>query len=203
LHRKKRQLSTTTWPQRHVTTFAELTHWIKKLGMDAPTVLEVGPGAVSAILAGHLAAGEGSDLSWPANRWRAVLRNLDSIFRRLPGTALHSYEPGELLQVLPQGSTLTVVDISERVIDAIRKQYPQVQTCLFDFSTGRFDRTVDVIVCLCVLVRAAEGREIFSNLYNSLRPGGLLVIDNRSCTKFVSAGTPLEKLASQIWRKSA
>lgn len=196
-----RQVQTTSWPKRHSGTFSELADWITRLDVRSPTVLEVGPGAMTGFLGRRLRAGEGRDLSWCANRWRATLRNMDSILRRIPWISLHSYEPGELLEILPAGSQLIVTDISHRVIETIRRQYPQAEAEVFDFAAGQFSRAVDVVVCLCVLVRAERGKEMFANLYRSLRPGGLMVMDNRSCTNFGADDMRLEKVAGQIWRK--
>jgi len=197
----RRQVSTTTWPQRHKGTFGELRQWLDQLQMASPKVLEVGPGAVTCLLRDQLQPGEGQNLSWVANRYRAFLRNLDGLLRRLPGMPLCSYEPGELATYLPAGSTHIVSDISPSVIEAIGRQYSQVQAKVIDFSTNQYPEPVDVIVCLCVLVRAREPKPIFANLYRSLRAGGVLVMDNRSCTSFGGPEFPVEKLAPQIWRK--
>jgi len=194
-------LSTTTWPQRHCVTFRRLRHWLEELHVDRPVVLEVGPGAVSRVLSSFLAGGEGESLSWLANRTRAALRNADSLLRRIPVMPLRSYEPAELLQFLPPGSELIVADISRRVIEAVRRQYPQLESRVLDLHSRPFSRPVDVIVCLCVLVRTAQPRRILCNLYQSLKPGGLLVMDNRSCTQFRAPAMQLEQLDSQIWLK--
>jgi len=195
------KLQTTTWPLRHQVTFGDLSLQLKKCGIDKPRVVEVGPGAVTQFLSKYLEAGDGDDLSWWANRVRAVLRNVDGLLRRIPNISLCSYEPGELLRALPDGSELTVADISWPVIEAIRRQYPQIDAEVIDFSTQTVTPPVDVIVCLCVLVRAEYPKKIFANLYRSLSPGGLLVMDNRSCTNFGAEECPLTKLAAQVWRK--
>ncbi len=195
------KLSTTTWPARHKQTFQQLAEYVDKFGMKSPTVLEVGPGASSALLKNLLAEGEGENLSFIANRLRAGLRNIDSLLRHIPFVGLHSFEPGELMDVLPSQAKLVVADINPRVVKAIAKQYPQVDARVHNFAQSPLDVQVDVIVCLCVLVRAAEPKVIFKNLYESLKQGGLFVIDNRSRTNFGSPSEPLVKLAAQIWRK--
>jgi hypothetical protein len=199
--REKRQVCATTWPQRHRGTFTEFGQWLAKGNLSAPTILEVGPGAVTTLLYNQLRPGEGSKLSWWANRYRAFLRNLDGLLRRLPNLELKSYEPGELQTVLPAGAKHIVADISSAVVEAIHNQYPAVEACVYDFAENTYPIPVDGIVCLCVLVRAREPKKIFKNIYLSLKPGGLLVMDNRSCTSFGGPEFPLEKLAGQIWRK--
>lgn len=170
-------------------------------GMSCPTVLEVGPGAVTTWLRDWLRPGEGRELSWAQNRYRALLRNLDGLLRRLPGAPLCSYEPGELRDYLPAGAKRIVADISPAVIEAVGRQYPDVTARVFDFAAAAYPEPVDVIVCLCVLVRARAPERIFANLYRSLKDGGLLVMDHRSCTTFNPSGLPLKKLAGQVWRK--
>ncbi len=199
--REKGQVCATTWPQRHTGTFTEFGRRLGEFGFSSPTVLEVGPGAVTRLLYNQLRPGEGEKLSWWSNRYRAFLRNLDGLLRRLPNLELKSYEPGELQRVLPAGSKHIVADISSAVVDAIKVQYPHVEAKVLDFSTGPLPDPVDAIVCLCVLVRAKEPQQIFKNLYHSLKSGGLLVMDNRSCSQFGGPEFPLEKLAGQIWRK--
>jgi SAM-dependent methyltransferase len=199
--RQQGPVNTTTWPERHNGTFGELAGRLEAAGNLAPTVLEVGPGAVTRFLRDRLRPGEGAELSWLANRYRAFLRNLDGLLRRIPAISLCSYEPGELREALPAGAKLIVTDISPAVIEAIRRQYVDVETTVFDFAARPYGAPVDVIVCLCVLVRTAAPQAIFSNLYHSLKNGGLLVMDHRSCTTFNAAGLPLEELTPQIWRK--
>ncbi len=198
---ERRKICSTTWPGRHDGTFAELRKLLDEKGVTAPVVLEVGPGAASKYLAGMLASGDGEKLSPLANRWRAVLRKVDGLIRRIPNCPLHSYEPGELLKFLPAGAKLTVADISEPVIRAIEKQYPQVCARVIDFTCEKMDAPVDVVVCFCVLTRAMRPREIFENLYQSIRPGGVLVMDARSRKSFSSAEHVLEEMTGHIWRK--
>ncbi|NLX04793.1 MAG: hypothetical protein GXY33_06590 [Phycisphaerae bacterium] len=198
-----RRVKTTTWPQRHEGTFAALGEHLRRLGVAGPRVLEVGPGATSRWLASRLAPGEGERLSAAGNRWRAFLRNLDSLVRRLPGAELQSYEPGELWSVLPEGSSLIVTDISRRVVEAVGRQYPHVEARVLDLSREALSPPADAVVCLCVLVRAESPRPIFENLCRSLRTGGLLAIDQRSVRQFAPSDFPFEQLGPQIWRKNA
>lgn len=195
------KFSTTTWPQRHENTFSELAEILRKSGIDSPRILEIGPGAVSRILSRSLACGEGENLSTLGNRWRALLRNIDSILRRLPGVKLSSYEPGELIHAIPKNAEIFVADISPNVISAISEQYPNVQAQVFDFAKNKFDPPLDVVVCLCVLVRAPEPEKMFTNIYHSLKHNGILVMDNRSCSNFNTCNLPLKKLTNQTWQK--
>jgi SAM-dependent methyltransferase len=198
---KRHEVSTTTWPERHKETFAELGTYLAKLNAPALTVLEVGPGAVTRLLKDSLPAGVGKDLSWFHNRRRAILRNVDGLLRRMTSLPLCSYEPGELRQMLPPVSRLIVTDISEPVVNAIKAQYSDVDARVFDFAAGSFSPPVDAIVCLCVLVRAKQPVRVFANLYRSLKSGGILVMDQRSCRSFGSPAMPLEEITAQIWRK--
>jgi SAM-dependent methyltransferase len=198
---KSHEVSTTTWPERHKETFAEFGSYLAKLNAPALTVLEVGPGAVTKLLKDRLPPGVGRDLPWFDNRCRAILRNVDGLLRRMTCLPLWSYEPGELVEALPPGSRLIVTDISERVVNAIKEQYGDVDARVFDFAAGSFSPPVDAVVCLCVLVRAKHPVRVFANLYQSLKPGGTLVMDQRSRRSFGSSEMPLEEITAQIWRK--
>ncbi len=197
---KSSEISTTTWPERHRDTFADLGKHLAENFHSPLTVLEVGPGAVTRLLKDRMPAGVGKDLPWLANRYRTVLRNVDGLLRRLTPLPLGSYEPGELKRVLPVGSRLIVADISRSVIEAVSRQYGDIEARVFDFQAGPFTEPVEVVVCLCVLVRASEPAKLFANLYRSIRPGGVLVMDERSRVSFGGADMPLEKIDGQIWR---
>ena len=60
---------------------------------------------------------------------------------------------------------------------------------------------VDAVVCLCVLVRADTPHAMFDHIYQSLKPDGVLVMDNRSVSNYAADHHRLEKLASQVYRK--
>ena len=160
------KLSTTTWPKRHENTFQQLAQCLEHLNLteNPITVLEVGPGATSSLLKNFLAPGEGQNLSFWANRFRAALRDIDSLIRHIPFVGLHSFEPNELLKALPKKARLIVTDINPKVINAIKKQYPKLDAQVKDFAQAPFETQVDVIVCLCVLVRTSKPEIIFDNL---------------------------------------
>lgn len=199
----KRKVQSTTWPLRHEETFTSFSSHLSQIGSQ-PAVLEVGPGAATKFLSPYYpAAGIGEKLSWFEGRKRFILRKLDSVLRRIPGIELCSFEPGELRRFMPESVRHFVADISAEVIGAISKQYPQVKATVYDFSQGPFSEKVDAIVCLCVLVRAKDAKILYANLYKSLNPGGLLVMDNRSVRSFGAPEFPLEPLANQVFRKPA
>ncbi|MFI4957461.1 MAG: class I SAM-dependent methyltransferase [Gammaproteobacteria bacterium] len=198
----KRNVKTTTWPLRHTDTFTRLSGYLSERGLNTPVVLEVGPGAATKILSPYYPSEhDGRTLSWVERRWRTFLRKIDSIIRRIPNIELYSFEPGELRGFLPKDVRQIVADISAEVITAIQKQYPNVEATVFDFSTKPFKEQTDAIVCLCVLVRTREPKKIFKHLYDTLKPGGILVMDNRSVNAFAGPECTLKPLSFQIWQK--
>lgn len=198
----KRNVKTTTWPLRHTDTFTRLSHCLTEKGLESPIVLEVGPGAATKILSSYYPAEyEGKTLTWVERRWRTALRKVDSVIRRIPNIELCSFEPGELRGFLPKDVRQIVADISAEVIFAIKKQYSNVEATVYDFSAKPFKEQTDAIVCLCVLVRAREPKKIFQHLYDSLKPGGILVMDNRSVNSFAGPLCALKPLSFQIWQK--
>lgn len=196
------QLKTTTWPSRHEGTFARFVQYLRESHINQPTILEIGPGAVTKLLAPFYPVPDpGEPLPWLASRWRLLIRKIDSVLRRIPGIELTSFEPGELHCVLPTDVKLHVTDISPRVIAAIQKQYPGVSACVHDFSRSPYPESLDAIICLCVLVRANEPKKLFKYLYKNLKSGGILVMDNRSIRSFGGSEYPLESLSNQLFRK--
>lgn len=199
---EQRRVKSTTWPSRHRDAFTRFVQCLSQLQTHTPTVLEVGPGAATKFLAPFYPDPDDGDGSrWLKARWRALIRKTDSLLRCIPGIELHSFEPGELQRVLPANVDFHVADISKEVIKAVQKQYPNLHARLHDFSCDTFPIRVDAIICICVLVRAKEGKKLFENLYNSLEPGGLLVMDNRSVRSFGGPEYPLECLSNQLFRK--
>jgi hypothetical protein len=197
-----RQVRTTTWPSRHDDTFTRFIHCLCESGINTLTILEVGPGAATKLLAPYYPApNKGEKLPWLATRWRLLIRRFDSLLRRIPGIELCSFEPGELQCLLPAYVNHHVADISLEVIAAIQKQYPEVNARVHDFSRTPYPESLDAIVCLCVLVRAKKPKKLFEHLYKSLKPGGLLVMDNRSVRSFGGPEYPLESLSNQLFRK--
>lgn len=197
-----RNLQTTTWPSRHEDTFTRFVHKLCEQRINKPTVLEVGPGAATKLLAPYYPVPyKGEPLPWLASRWRFLIRKMDSVLRKIPGVELCSFEPGELQRLLPASVKHHVADISPRVIAAIQKQYPGVSACVHDFARSPYPKRLDAIICICVLIRANEPKKIFEHLYTSLKPGGLLVMDNRSRRSFGGSEYPLESLSNQLFRK--
>lgn len=200
----KRQVGTTTWPSRHDDTLIRFVHCLCESGINTLTILEVGPGAATKLLAPYYpASNKGEKFPRLATHWRLLIRRLDSLLRRIPGIELCSFEPGELQCLLPAYVNHHVADISQQVIAAIQKQYPEVNARIHDFSRTPYPESVDAIVCLCVLVRAKKPKKLFEHLYKSLKPGGLLVMDNRSVRSFGGPEYPLESLSNQLFRKPA
>ena len=198
----RRQVKTTTWPSRHDDTLTRFVECLCSMNVNNLTVLEVGPGAATKLLAPYYPAqNKGEKLPWLATRWRLLIRRFDSLLRRIPGIELCSFEPGELQRLLPASVNHHVADISREVIAAIQKQYPEVNARVHDFSCDPYPKRLDAIICLCVLVRAKKPKRLFKHLYKSLKPGGLLVMDNRSVKSFGGPEYPLESLSNQLFRK--
>lgn len=198
----QRQVKTTTWPSRHDDTLTRFVDCLSSMNVNNLTVLEVGPGAATKFLAPYYPAPDkGETLPWLATRWRFLIRRFDSLLRRIPGIELCSFEPGELQCLLPAYVNHHVADISLEVIAAIQEQYLRVNARVHDFSRSPYPESLDAIICLCVLVRAKKPKMLFKHLYKSLKPGGLLVMDNRSVRSFGGPEYPLQSISNQLFRK--
>ncbi len=191
----------TTWADRHHQSFHRLSELLQARGSTAPLVLDIGPGAVAAILAGLFPGQAGAELS-ARQRWRRSLaRRLDMLLRRVPWIKLHTFEPVELSRVLPPDHRLVVIDSSDRVLRAVQRALPQAQCHRLDICRRAIPYRADVIVCYNVLTLLPDGAKAFRHLLDALAGGGLLLIDNRSIDRLAKASTPLERVDDKIHLK--
>jgi len=193
----------TTWAHRHHGPFRRLGELLRADGLEAPLVVDIGPGAVCRALAWLFPRHIESEGSWLQRRRRSLARRLDTLLRRLPWTKLQTFEPIELSAVLPEHHRLVVIDAHARVLQAARDALPGVACCQVDIGCEPIPYRADVIVCYNVLPVLADGPRAFGHVLAALKPGGLLLIDNRSLRQFAPQAAPLERIDAKIHRKLA
>jgi len=166
----------TTWAHRHHGPFRRLGELLRADGLEAPLVVDIGPGAVCRALAWLFPRHIESEGSWLQRRRRSLARRLDTLLRRLPWTKLQTFEPIEL-------------------------SLPGVACCQVDIGCEPIPYRADVIVCYNVLPVLADGPRAFGHVLAALKPGGLLLIDNRSLRQFAAGPVPLQQIDEKIHRK--
>lgn len=193
---------TTSWPRRHWQTFGKLAKLLAEEPAD-PVIVLIGPGGVSRPMRRLMPAQ--TDVR-PA-KWRRAIRNLprfmDQALRRIPVMPLVSYEPAELAALIQRPYRLVAVDISRRVLTAVKREYPLTQTYCVDLAREPIPVMGDVVIVFSVLTRTADPPRAMQHVLGSLRPGGLIVIDDRSANNWLPGPPAFVPVVEQIFRRQA
>lgn len=86
---------------------------------------------------------------------------------------------GRVTKILRQFYQVTAVDISEAMLNQVRKlNLSKIRIVRSDLiQTPFLDNEFDAIVCLETLVHLADLKGVFHEFYRILRPGGILLVD--------------------------
>lgn len=170
-----------------------------------PTVLLVGPGAVTRVMRPFLH--DAADEAPPSllRRLRTDLaRFADQALRRIPTLPLVSLEPRELRTALGQPVHLVVVDVSRRVLEAVRRDDPDAECHALDISHRDLPVTADVVVAFNVVSRIANGAVAVAHLTAAVAAGGLLLLDDRSARRWLIPHHPeFSIVMPKIYRRTA
>lgn len=173
-------LGSTSWHNRHYGPFARLNELLTEAGVARPSIMIVGPGGVSRWLAPMLnnsAAGS----SFLRKTIGDLARYSDQVIRRFPFVPLVSLEPLEVRNTMLMPHDLTVVDRSARLLEAVKRDIPEVITHVVDLGISAPPARADVVIAFNIISRledrAADG---ITHLLSVLRGGGWLLIDDRS-----------------------
>lgn len=193
-------VGSTSWHNRHLARFRRLAELLRVRGPANPVVMIVGPGAVTPFAA-HLLNN--------AERTTSTLRKLigdaarygDQALRRIPGMPLRSLEPCELESVLTLPHRLVVIDRSQRILDAVGRQLPPAECHCCDISFQRPPVDADVLVAFNVICRLEDPGAGIANVVSALRPGGWLLMDDRSADGRIDRFPDIRPIESKIWRR--
>lgn len=173
-------VGSTSWHNRHLGYFRRLGELLAVQGGPArPAVLIVGPGAVTRLTAPLL-----NDSARPGSAIRKLVgdaaRYSDQVLRRIPGMPLRSLEPLEVEAALNIDHDLIVADRSRRVLAAVARDLPSARCVACDLSLGGPGVTADAVIAFNIVCRLERPAEGMRHLVDCVRPGGLLLIDDRS-----------------------
>lgn len=193
---------TTTWPKRHWPVFVELARLVAELPAD-PTIILVGPGGVSRPIRPLLRDAAHRKLSPLHRAVRNWPRIADHFLRRVPFIPLVSLEPGELQELITRPYQLVVVDLSRRVLDGVRREFPNAICHQVDIASGRIPAQGDIVIAYSVLTRTSDGQKAMACVDAALRPGGLLLLDDRSAQRWLPAPPAYALVSEQVFRKQS
>jgi len=175
---------------------------LREAGGDL-TVMIVGPGAVTAVLSPLL-----NDAARPSGRLRRLIgdaaRYADQLLRRVPCLPLRSLEPVEVEEVLTKPHRLVVVDRSSRVLAAVTRQLPGAECHRVDIVTTTPPVQADVVIAFNVICRLLDPAAGVRHLLPVVRPGGWLLMDDRSAqAHLLPAAVEFTLVASKTYRRDS
>jgi len=173
-------VGSTSWHHRHLPALTRLGELLREHGPSEPTVMIVGPGAVTVLAAPFLNDSAAVDASPLRRLIGDGARYLDQLIRRVPFMPLVSLEPLELSAALNRPHRLVAVDRSRRILRAVRRRRPDAACCLLDIVREAPPVTADAVVAFNVICRLDDPPAGMRHVAAAVRPGGYLLIDDRS-----------------------
>ncbi|MEE8169076.1 MAG: methyltransferase [Phycisphaerae bacterium] len=161
----------------------------------------VGPGAVTRWCRPWL-RDAAREVSGPRRWLHDLARYADQGLRRLPGVPLVSLEALELHRALRVPHELTVVDVSARVLAAVGRDVPEARCLRLNLAEEALAGEFDVVVAFNVISRVADGAAAMRRLFAGVRPGGLLLVDDRSARRFLPPDG-FRRVAAKTYERTA
>jgi len=196
-------LGSTSWHNRHYGPFARLNELLTEAGVARPSIMIVGPGGVSRWLAPML-NNSAADSSFARKTIGDLARYSDQVVRRFPFVPLVSLEPLEVRRTMLMPHDLTVVDRSARLLEAVKRDIPEVITHVVDLAINAPPARADVVIAFNIISRledrAADG---ITHLLSVLRGGGWLLIDDRSAKAHLADNPRVTPVAPKTHRVEA
>lgn len=195
------RVGSTSWPRRNWAHFQRLAAHVSRIPGE-PAILLIGPGAATRSMSRYL-----TDASKPPSskfaRWRGDLaRYADQALRRVPGIALVSFEPLELREAISRPHRLIVVDDSDRVLAAVKRDFPAADCHRIDISRSYIPFNADVVIAFNVISRTSDGEAATQHIANAVAQGGLLMLDDRSANQWLKqCGIRFERLEEKLYRR--
>lgn len=173
---------------------------LRESGADRPTILDVGPGGVTRLASAFL-----NDSARSVGRLRKLIgdaaRYGDQALRRIPFLSLRSLEPLEIAETLSMPHRLVVVDRSRRVLAAVRRDLPNADCHCVDVSREAIPVVADVVIAFNVICRLDDPVAGMAHVAVAVRPGGLLLIDQRSAEAQLHRHGGFDEIESRIHRR--
>lgn len=163
----------------------------------------IGPGAVTTATAPLLNDGDVQRRSRLRELIGDAARYADQVLRRIPIMPLRSLEPVELERVLAVPHRLVVVDRSQRVLKAVARDVPEVECRCVDIEITPLPLVADVVVAFNVICRLTDPAAGMRQVADAVRPGGWLLMDDRSAEAHLRERGDFVAVAPKIHRRHA
>lgn len=169
--------------------------------VDNPAIAIVGAGAVTRVAAPLLNNAAVERPSWFRKLIGDAARYGDQLLRRIPIMPLRSLEPVELEATLTMPHRLVVVDMSRRVLAAVSRDCPRAECHCIDITFQALPLTADVVIAFNVICRLQEPAAGMAHVAAAVRPGGWLLIDDRSAAAYLKPFSQFTPGAPKIHRR--
>jgi SAM-dependent methyltransferase len=195
-------VGSTSWHNRHISVFRELNEILLREGPPRPVVMIIGPGGVTTLTQGLL-----NDSAASAGPLRKLVGDLarysDQVLRRVPMLPLVSLEPLELHRALTMPHELVVVDRSARVLRGVERAVPEARCHCADIEISTVPETADAVVAFNVICRLENPGAGMEHLAQAVRPGGWLLMDDRSAQEYLGLHPQFSRVGWKIHRRAA
>ncbi len=164
----------------------------------------VGPGGVTRLAAPLLNDSARSGVSHLRKLVGDAARYGDQLLRRIPVMPLRSLEPVEVSRALSMEHDLIVVDRSCRVLAAVSRDLPRSTGRCVDIGASPIGATADVVIAFNVVCRVEEASatDAMRHVAEAVRPGGFLLMDDRSARLRLGAHPEFTPVGPKTYRRS-
>lgn len=138
---------------------------------------------------------------WLARFVADLVRVVDQCLRRIPRLSLVSLEPRELAEVLSGPCRLQVVDVSRRVLEAVRRDWPAADCRRIDLASEPLPAAADVVIAFNVVSRTRDPEKAVAQLLAAVSPGGLLLIEDRAASRWLADRPDFRHVGEKVYRR--
>lgn len=196
-------VGSTSWHNRHLGAFERLNRLLLEEGPSRPTIMIVGPGGVTRLLA-PLLNNSARKAHLPRKLVGDVARYGDQLLRRIPLLPLVSLESLEVSRTLTMPHDLIVVDRSRRVLEGVKRDLRNALVHCVDISRDSIPARADVVIAfnvVCRLEPALQSRGM-SVVSNCVKAGGWLLMDDRSAKAHLIDRGEFEAISEKTYRRT-
>ena len=174
-----------TWKGRNYNKLQRAKEEAIKLGLNQPTILEVGPGGLVNFLFAYFPTGKRKD--WTSKdtlKWK-ILRIVEGILRKTDLFDLESSESEEVVYTFKdlQPKRIYVVDCEPKIIEAAGRVIARngfsksFEYGLIDVASQKLPYNADIVIAYRVAQRTSNPSKALETIANSVNIGGLLSLD--------------------------
>jgi len=194
-------VGSTSWPRRN---FAYLRRLAALLATwpDDPLIAIVGPGAATRLMSPFLADAGTDVIAKRSGYLSDFARYADQLLRRIPTLALVSFEPLEVDRLVTRPHRIAVIDRSARVLAAVKRDLPLADVFHCDVVASPLPISADAVVAFNVVSRTSDPSTATTNIIAGVKPGGLLMMDDRSANQWLAAtNVTLDRIEEKLYRR--